>query len=161
MPLSICDVRFTPESRHPADGMSCRLKADVRLKVQHDLRNLARNGFPDGRDKAIKTASKRLHVLAETALHRFQPAKARRFEAFVTASETLGTNRTAWWRREDSNYVLSTQSYRTGLCETATSGLPQKQTCGGWVWTSAQCHQKPTSINMCYSCWVCSASFPP
>jgi hypothetical protein len=39
------------------------------------------------------------------------PANARGFEAFVTTSETLGTKRTAWWRREDSNYVPSTQSY--------------------------------------------------
>jgi hypothetical protein len=33
----------------------------------------------------------------------------------VTASETLGTSRNAWWRREDSNCVPTTQSYRTGL----------------------------------------------
>ena len=47
-----------------------------------------------------KTASKRLHISAETAPRRFQPAKGRRFETFVTASETLETKRTAWWARE-------------------------------------------------------------
>jgi hypothetical protein len=67
-----------------------------------------------------KTASKRLHISAETTLHRLQPAKARRFEAFVTASETLGTKRTAWLRREDSNY-------RTGLCEATMSAIPNNR----------------------------------
>ena len=31
------------------------------------------------------------------------PANPPRFGAFVTGSETLDTERTAWWAREDSN----------------------------------------------------------
>src|ERR1700687_359128 len=90
---------------HCLAAMSASLtpRADLRSKVRHDFRNCARYGFPDGRDRVSKTASNRLHVSAETALRRFQPAKARRFEAFVTASETLGAKWTAWWAREDSN----------------------------------------------------------
>jgi hypothetical protein len=41
----------------------------------------------------------------------FNPANPPAFGTFVTVSETLGTKWTAWWRREDSNYVPSTQSY--------------------------------------------------
>ena len=41
---------------------------DVRLKVQHDLRNLARTGFLDGRDKAPKTTSRGLELRAKQAV---------------------------------------------------------------------------------------------
>jgi len=61
------------------------------------LRNGAGNGFPDGRDKVPKTLSRPLHVLTETAPLRFQPAKARRFEAFEGGWETLAPKGTAWW----------------------------------------------------------------
>ena len=72
--------------------------------IVRQLTNCAGNAFPDERDKAPETTSKCLHASAETALHRFQPAKAPRFEAFVTASETFTTNWIAWWRTQsDSN----------------------------------------------------------
>ena len=38
-----------------------------------------------------------------TCLAALHPAKARHFEAFAPASETLRTERNAWWAREDSN----------------------------------------------------------
>ena len=48
------------------------------------------------------TFLQRPHVAA------FNPANPPGFGPFVTALETLGTNRTAWWRREDSNCVPGT-----------------------------------------------------
>jgi hypothetical protein len=90
-------------------------RADLRSKVRYDFRNCARNGFPDGRDRVPKTASNRLHVSAETALRRFQPAKARRFEAFVTASETLGAKWTVWWAREKCHDLAISITYSVKL----------------------------------------------
>ena len=89
--------------------------AEIRLMGWSGLMDYARNGFQDSRDKKPKNAHKRLYVTAETTPRAPQPAKARRFEVFVTASETLGTTRTAWWRTQShANSSLPANSLLTG-----------------------------------------------
>ncbi len=60
----------------------------------------ARNGFPDRRDKRPKTALCGFVDWQRPCRANFNPAKARRFEAFAPRSETLGTKWTAWWRTQ-------------------------------------------------------------
>jgi len=91
-----------------------------------DRRIRARNGFLKARDKSPKIALCAIAYRQGPCLAALHPAKARRFEGFAPGSETLGTERNAWWRREDSNCVPGTQSYRTGLHEAIMSSLAPK-----------------------------------
>src|SRR5665213_4034219 len=46
------------------------------MTLQRCELRIARNGFPDGRDKRPRTASKRLYVSAKTVPRRSQPRKS-------------------------------------------------------------------------------------
>ena len=79
----------------------CLPKNGRRSRKRSRIPCRARNGFPDRRDKRSKTAPFEFADWQRPHLTALNPAKARRFKAFAPGSETLGTEWTAWWRRED------------------------------------------------------------
>jgi hypothetical protein len=105
MPLSICDVRFTLENRHPADGKSCRLKADIgacqcdvrffsnsghSFESSTLLRELSQERLPEGQRKNVQNRPMRHYRSAETTPRRSQPRKSPPLRGLCTCVRDYG-----------------------------------------------------------------------